>query len=348
MCICCCNSRKSILIYIIIVSVIAFIYGIICVSQFAHNSEIYKSLIKKIKELESGSNSNNNYGESNDNSIYGGYRRTDYNNYPYNTYNPYSTSSVQNEIAQAIVDSGSLIKIDSLTKSDIAECDFIKKLKGIENGLGILLFVFTLIFLIIAIIFLANIRGIRETQILPTETFNTCYNIKMFVNVLAIIFILLGLLYGILVAVALSQYLNIMENADSCARRIVLQMAYGFYCFWYYCILSFGFRKERELFVNVGEENKIGAGAEYDLNGNVIVRAAPVNVIVAGVNPQTRVIAQPGVNPQIYGQNYQMYQQVNQVPNYNQQQTQGTMPNQTQAQTQPQNTNSELNLKNLK
>ena len=65
MCFCCCVTRKSILIYTVVISSFAFIYGIVAVSRFGSSTEIYKALIDKLKQLEeqsdSSSNSRNNY-----------------------------------------------------------------------------------------------------------------------------------------------------------------------------------------------------------------------------------------------------------------------------------------------
>ena len=328
MCFCCCESRKSILIYLLITTIIAFIYGIVCLSQFAYKTDIYIYLIARINYLDVRDTSNN-------------INRRTATNYPSN-YNDYYSE---------ILDSESISFINSLNSQYVQEHNHknIERCEGIEKGLGVTLFVFSLIFLCVIIVYLVFSTCVyKETQVLPTTLFNIFYYVKLGYEILAIIFIFLGILYSILIVVVLVEYINFMDNFDSCAGKMVIQMIYGYYCFWFYIVLSCGLAKERQLFIDVGEENKIGPKAEYDLNGNVI--AKPVVVITQGGNAQPGVIAQPGVNPQIYSQNMnnQMYQQVNQVPNYNQQQTQGTMPNQTQAQTQPQNTNSELNLKNLK
>ena len=52
MCFCCCVTRKSILIYTVVISSFAFIYGIVAISRFGSSTEIYKALIDKLKELE--------------------------------------------------------------------------------------------------------------------------------------------------------------------------------------------------------------------------------------------------------------------------------------------------------
>ena len=52
MCLCCCVSRKSIIIYAIVISAIAFIYGIVAIAEFGSSTDIYKALIEKLKEIE--------------------------------------------------------------------------------------------------------------------------------------------------------------------------------------------------------------------------------------------------------------------------------------------------------
>ena len=355
MCFCCCETRKSILIYLTAISVIAFIYGIVAVSNFGSNSDLYKALMVMIEIKEPMMTCDNNY-----------YRNTASSYYDY-TYSNYYDDDEFNESSEQ--------KILSLTPEYLCNNKYknIKRLKGIEKGLGVVLFVFTIIFLAAAIVYLIFVCGIKETQILTTTVFNIFYYVKLVVEILAIIFIFLSILYSILIVVVLVEYINFMENFDSCAGKMVLQMIYGYYCFWYYISLSCGFSKERKLFIDVGEENKIGPKAEYDLNGNVI--AKPVVILAqtpqtgtlvqsgvpqTGVNPQPGVNPQTGVNPQIVvnpqtgtipqnnGQ-YQMYQQYNQVPIYNQQQIQnmGTMQTQ-QGQPQTQNSQTEMNLKNNK
>lgn len=352
MCFCCCESRKSILIYLLITTIIAFIYGIVCLSQFAYKTDIYIYLIARINYLDVRDTSNN-------------INRRTATNYPSN-YNDYYSE---------ILDSESISFINSLNSQYVQEHNHknIERCEGIEKGLGVTLFVFSLIFLCVIIVYLVFSTCVyKETQVLPTTLFNIFYYVKLGYEILAIIFIFLGILYSILIVVVLVEYINFMDNFDSCAGKMVIQMIYGYYCFWFYIVLSCGLAKERQLFIDVGEENKIGPKAEYDLNGNVI--AKPVVILAqtpqtgtlvqsgvpqTGVNPQPGVNPQTGVNPQIVvnpqtgtipqnnGQ-YQMYQQYNQVPIYNQQQIQGTMPNQIQVQTEPQNNQTEMNLNNKK
>ena len=303
MCFCCCDSRKSILIYMIVTTSFAFIYGIIALSQFGSSTDIYKSLINKIEKLESSGSSNANpYG-----------RRMQY---PYYGNDPYYDQ------AWDLLDNDSKERIEKLTTDDLNNNAYgmIKSLKGIENGLGVLLFVFIIIFLGFEIVYLVFIRGIKEFQLLPTKIYNLFNIIKIVVYALAIVFIFLGILYSFLLMGVLIQYIGFM-GLDSCAGRIIVGMTFGDYCFWLFIILSCGFGKERNLFILVGSESNPGVNAQYDVNGNQIVRAIISTQPVFGVNPQ--IITKPPNLP---------YQQVPATNPYYQPQIQA----QPQIQTQPQ------------
>ena len=52
MCLCCCTTRKSILIYAVVISSFAFIYGIIAIANFGSSTDIYKALIEKLDYLD--------------------------------------------------------------------------------------------------------------------------------------------------------------------------------------------------------------------------------------------------------------------------------------------------------
>ena len=285
MCFCCCLNRKSILIYFIVVTAIAFIYGIIALAEFGSSTEIYKYCIDKIEELESQS------------------RRLEY---PYT----YTYTKSDYDYAKLILDTASKNQIDSLTKEDLNKHSYglIKSLKGIENGLGVIIFIFTIIFLAAEIVYLIFAWGTKEFQILPTSTFNIWNGIKIGVYAFSIVFIFLSFLYGLLLFIAFFQWLALVEFIDSCSLGILVGYVYGYYGIWIFITLACGFGKERSLFVEVGSEAKPGPKAEYDVNGNPVVKAAVI------VNPQ--VIVQPvgGVVP------YQQVQVLNQQPQVYQQQ----------------------------
>ena len=290
MCFCCCATRKPILIYAIVISSFAFIYGIITISKFGSKTDIYKALISRIKELENEPDTpstiyNNVY--SNGNS---------YNDYYYKIKNN-NTRRINNDddyyddyYADYYIDSYS--KIMSLTKYviDNSAYDFIIRLKGIENGLGTILFIFPLLFLIIEIVFLIFSWGIKEFKILPDKTFNIFNIIKIMCITFSTIFIFLSALYGVLLVWVFCEYICLIEILDSCATGIILGMIYGYYGLWYYIILSCAFCKERTHFLNVGCESKPGPEAKYDINGNPIVYSQQTNL---PPQPHISIASQP-------------------------------------------------------
>ena len=287
MCFCCCISRKSIIIYSIVITIIAFIYGVVAISEFGSKTEIYKYLVDKIEYLEEHKTS----------------RRLQYPYYPYN-YNY--------DYAKLILDSASQAKIDSLTMNILEEKGYglIKSLKGIENGLGVLLFVFTIIFLAAEIVYLIFAWGTKEVQIMKTTLFNILNGVKIGVFTFAIIFIFLSILYGILLIAVLAQYISLIGFFDSCGIGMLVGMIYGYYCFWIFITLSCGFSKERSLFVEVGSEAKPGPKAEYDVNGNPIIKAViPVQAVIVN-QPNMAVPYQqvPYNNPQVQPVIYQQQQ----------------------------------------
>ena len=303
MCFCCCTTRKSILIYLIVVTSFAFIYGIIAISQFGSSTDIYDYLIDRLDQLESSGSPSSSSGGWNGN------RRLQSYNYP-NTY----------QAAKVILDTASVSKIDSLTYEDINGKSYgmVKSLKGLENGLGVVLFIFPILFLVAEIVFLVFSWGNKEFQIMKTSTYNILYVLKIIAYALAIIFIFLAVLYGCLLIVALAQYISLVTFLDSCARGIIIGIVFGYYCFWYYIILSCGFASERNLFISIGSEEKPGANAQYDVNGNPIVRAILSAQPVIGVNPQ--MVVQPIQPVQQMAIPYQ------QIPVYNQNLGQQTSP----------------------
>ena len=190
MCFCCCTTRKSILIYLIVVTSFAFIYGIIAIAEFGSNTDIYDYLIDRLDSLEDQGSSS------------GSYRRMSY----YYSYPNY-------EYAKSILDTASVAEIDALTYDVIKGKSYglVRSLKGIENGLGVVLFIFPIIFLAAEIVFLVFAWGNKEFQIMKTTTYNILYPIKIVVYALAIIFIFLAILYGCLLIGALAQYISLVE-----------------------------------------------------------------------------------------------------------------------------------------
>lgn len=282
MCFCCCVTRKAILIYAIVISSFAFIYGIAAIAKFGSSTKIYKVLVNRLKELEKENQYSYDYDNFDDY-----YNNNNYNNYNYNgyyktkgnrrnsnkdnDYYPY-VNSYNIEFAKEILDSESYFKIKSLKSRDLNQKSYglIKSLKGIENGLGVILFIFPLIFLITEIIFMITICGIKEFQVLSDRTFKVFDIIRILCITFSTILIFLSILYSILLVIVFVQYIKLLHIIDSCAIGVIIGMAYGYYGLWYYIILSCAFCNERTLFLKVGCESKPGPDAQYRLNGDHI------------------------------------------------------------------------------
>ena len=262
MCYCCCISRKGITIYMMVISIIAFIYGIVAMSYFGSSTKIYKAFKKKLDSMESSRGS----------SEYDYLRRL----YPYGY--PYSTTTAYNseyqELAKDILDSISLEYINNLNSTKSQSTSVIGNLKAIENALGVILFVFPIIFFVAEIVFLVFSCGDKEFTPLSGTTFKVLNAIKIICLTFSIIFIFLSILYGNLLAVALYQYMALVPNTDRCVIGIIIGMVFGYYSFWYYITLSSGFSKERALFLLVGSVENPGIGARFDANGNPIAPVA--------------------------------------------------------------------------
>ena len=351
MCFCCCVTRKSILIYAIVISSFAFIYGIVAISKFGSSTAIYKALINKLKELEkenqyssystssttsttkfnydyddyddyynnnynnynNGYNNNNNYNYNNN---YNGYYKTKAKRRNSNkndddlyysgvlTGNPYN-----NEVAKAILDSASYSHIQSLGSKDIMNGGYglIKSLKGIENGLGVVLFIFPLIFLITEIIFMITICGIKEYQVLSDTAFKVFNAIRILCITLSTIFIFLSILYSVLLVVVLVQYIKLVTIIDSCVIGIIIGMVYGYYGLWYYIILSCAFCNERTLFLKVGCESNPGPDAQYRLNGEQIIRNQGTQILPIIINNPTPQNHDPSSSIQVCNKDAKKY-----------------------------------------
>ena len=292
MCFCCCHSRKSILTSMIVISVIAFIYGIVAISYFASKTEVYKELMEKLESIES-SKSTSSY-------PYNYLRRlpTNQNGYTYQTY--------YGKAAQRIMDQLSLNEIYNLDESATYNYGVLKSLKDIEGGLGVILFIFPIIFLVIEIVFLIFSWGNKEFTPVTITQFKVFSIIKGVCIALSVIFIFLSIVYGILLVVSLIQYLGIIPHTDSCSIGLYVGMVYGYYLFIYYINLSFALCTERRLFISVGTIESPGTGARFDVNGNPIV--VPVQgqvtqpIIYTSMQQTNNQMIQNTQNPVLYQQ----------------------------------------------
>ena len=120
MCFYCCQTRKGILIYSIIISTLAFIYGIIVIAEFGSKTDVYKALIKKIEYLEDkGDKGDTSSSEDFWRYYYGYYnkRKLQTYTYPYGYYG----NDEQYENAKDVLDEESMEKISSLNYTYLQE-----------------------------------------------------------------------------------------------------------------------------------------------------------------------------------------------------------------------------------
>ena len=285
MCICCCFTRKSLLIYWIVLTSVAFIYGIVAISKFGSNTDEYDA----IKTFLDTCDAISGYGS----------RRLENKDLPPLTAKYLETNT---------------------EKRKLYLCDgsygVLKSLKGIENGLGTILFIFPLLFLIAEIVYLIFTCGISENQVHSLTTFNVLNILKSSTYSLSIIFIFLAILYGILLFIALMQYYSFYPDTitpeGKCSSGIIYGMVFGYYSFYFYITLATILGRERALFLEVGSQEKPGPRAEYDINGNMIARAVVTQQVVTVpqmvVQPMTIPYQQvPAVNANPLNSNVTVY-----------------------------------------
>lgn len=341
MCFCCCTTRFAILIYMIVISALAFIYGIVAISNFGSSTKIYEYLINRIDELEEQKSNSSYYDDDEYNYGYSnGYRwnylsknnvnqtRSEKNKRRINYYDSYYDDYVYTgyskknvELAKAILDTASVSKIDSLTPSHLNSHGYglIKSLKGIENGLGVVLFIFPIIFLVIEVVLTIFSCGNKEFTVLSPVVFKSVNVILILCITLSTIFIFLAILYGILLIVCLVQYLALVVYTDSCALGIIYGIVYGYYGFYYYIVLSCAFCAVRQKFTLVGSSEQPGPDAKFDLNGNQMAQAVIQTVAIPQtIQVQPQQVLYPQNNPQnlAYPSN-NMFQPQNNIMNMN-------------------------------
>ena len=262
-CFCCCQTRFSLVIYMLIITSLAFIFGIVVVSTFGSNTDIYNYLMKvhELDQAEKGQISAN-------------------------------PKDLEKELEKLRTESVKEIFSSNTAKLGICteeNYEKIKSLKGIELGLGSVLFSFSGIFLGVEILFMIFICGVKEFQVLSTTMYNIFNIIRIVCIILSIAFIALCSLYSSLLAVVLVNYVG-CYLFDECFAGILIGIVYGGYGFWFYIILSCAFCTERQKFVLVGSEEKPGPDAKYDVNGNPIGQPVPVTSMQQPRLPQNNQI----------------------------------------------------------
>ena len=309
MCICCCTTRLSLLIYMIVISTLAFIYGISVMANFGSSTEIYKYLIDRIEAMEPYKgqySSNNNDYYSYSNYSYYKSKTKNQNNRRISSYDSYYRSGqIDYDTAKLLSDQDSKNKIDSLTPADLNERNYgmVKGLKAIECSIGVFLFLFSLIFLGISILFLVYVCGNKEYKVLATKTYIIFNIIKIICITISSISVFLSVIYAALLLIALVQYIALVKVADSCTIGIVIGMIFGYYGIYYYITMACAFSSERNKFVLVGHADIPGPDAKYDINGNLIIR-------------QVIVQAPTQYYAQVPNNNLYVQAQINQKQNY--------------------------------
>lgn len=237
MCYCCCFTRTSKLIYMLVITVIFFIYGIYVIIQFGSKTQDYKNL-KSIIDFYEQSNTeyNNSFSEKKIQKIN---RKTQYYDFSYGY-------------------------------------GLIKNLKGIENGLEGLIFAFGTLFLIIEIIFIIFSCGDRQFQTLTPKLFNYFNIIRIICIILSSIFIFLNVLGAILLSITFRQYVFLaIEYSVEVALGIILGFLWCYYGIFVSIYLTTGFVSERRKFILVGSDENPGPEAKLKSNGNLISRNPP-------------------------------------------------------------------------
>ena len=267
MCICCCTTRKILIIYGIAISGIAFIYEIVVIYNFASITNNYKILMKEFE-------------------LYETFKELDVNNleFYYDIYDYY-------------LPNGDIKKFFDRYDSDYTYVEtytyrLLKKLKGIENGFVIPFFIFTIIFLAAEIVYLYFAYGISEYQLLKEKTYKVLNILKIISFFFSIILVPLNICFTVLAIFAFFQYINFPESFDDCLAGMLLDIFLGIYNIYFYLNLIFNFFKELTLFRKVGSDISPGENAAYDLNGNQITRTAQGQQII-GINQQ---MLNPNIN----------------------------------------------------
>jgi len=164
----------------------------------------------------------------------------------------------------------------------------IKHLKGIENGIGVLLFLFELIFLGCEILFLIYVCGQKEYTVLSEKKFNIFNHIKICCFIISSFSIFMSFLYIFLLFIALFQSFGLKE-AGSCSIGIFIGILFGLYSFYFYISFTVSLCKIRDRFLMVGNDKSPGPEAKYDLNGNEIQRQQVIVLQQELTNPNKNI-----------------------------------------------------------
>ena len=101
----------------------------------------------------------------------------------------------------SVTDAISIQKIMALTPLDYEKTNYVvlKSLKGIDNGLGVVLFIFSILFLGAEIVYLIFVCGIKESQVLSIKLYSIFNILKIVTYSLSITSIFLSILYCLMI-----------------------------------------------------------------------------------------------------------------------------------------------------
>ena len=232
MCICCCSTRKVLIIYGIVITVVAFIYEIAVMSNFGSRTKYFKILMKEFEFYKAINAPNPD--------IMGIYLDI------YNFYLPYG--DVQ-EFYEKYKLNYYYLETDNYGLS--------KKLKGLEYGFVIPFFIFTIIFLAAEIAYLYFAYGIGEYQLLKAKTYKVLNILKIITFIFSTIFVALNICFFVLVLFAYMQYIDFDDYLDSCLSGMLMDLFLGVYNLYFYLNLVCIFYKELSLFRKVGSEIRL-------------------------------------------------------------------------------------------
>ena len=240
MCFCCCFTRLSILVYLLVINILFVIFGIATIDKFGSDTPEYKAM-------------------------------------------------------KIVIDYGSLLKSDS-------SYSVLKKLEGIEHGLGGTIFAFCLIFIGVEILLIIYSCGEREYTTLKDYTYKI-FNIILIVSmILSSIFIILSALYAILLLAAGIQYQDIRFPNDKCYSGIIIGYLWGIYGCYFFIYLCVGFCVLKTRFDLVGSDSNPGVNAKYLSNGQQIQKKPDqvVYVVQGQQYPQVYPVQNPIIAVPIY------------------------------------------------
>lgn len=282
MCFCCCTKRQTINTFLLIMTLIIFIYSSITISQHASKTLLYETFenrLESINHISSRTTPSENYNHNNNRIRRINSANDDLNNYILQNYRQYVNS---------IKDANSYYYISNFDYYQLEgkKYDILEVLRRIENGFGITFIVLHILFLIFIIVFLCNSCGDKEYTLSTSSTFYSLLRIKTICIILSILLILLSLVYSILLSVALIQYIQFIKNVkiDTFIEKIIIGVSYGLYSCYYYITLSCGICAEKNIFFQLGYEGNPGQFAKFHKDGT------PIKADVSGPSSQNILV----------------------------------------------------------